>query len=97
MYFGINVNKEDYSLLLDNDKKTVEQVVRCKRLLEKINQQFNAKEYRKELIQKNEFKKRLLERKILVTDFSSFLIKISARWYFLIRKITKKLRNKTER
>lgn len=90
MYFGINVNKEDYSLLLDNDKKTVEQIVRCKRLLEKINQQFNAKEYRKELIQKNEFKKKLLERKVLVTDFSSFLIKVSARWYFLIRKITKK-------
>ncbi|EMO6185137.1 TPA: glycosyltransferase [Proteus mirabilis] len=90
IYFGIEVNKEDYSLLLDNDKKTVEQVVRCKRLLEKINQQFNAKEYRKELIQKNGFKKRLLERKVLVTDFSSFLIKLSARWYFLVRKITKK-------
>ena len=90
MHFGIKANKEDYSLLLDNNKKTVEQVVRCKRLLEKINQQFNAKEYRKELIQKNEFKKRLLERKVLVTDFSSFLIKLSARWYFLVRKITKK-------
>nr|AXY99865.1 gt2 [Proteus vulgaris] len=89
-HFGIRVNEESYSLLLDNNKKTKEQVVRCKALLEKIDQQFNAEEYSEELKLKNSFKKKILERKVLVNDFSSFLMKLRARWYFLMRKFNKK-------
>lgn len=90
IHFGIRINEEDYSLLLDNNKKTEEQVVRCKALLEKIDQQFNAEEYSEELKLKNSFKKKILERKVLVNDFSSFLMKLRARWYFLMRKFNKK-------
>ncbi len=89
-HFGICINEEDYSLLLDNNKKTKEQVIHCKTLLEKINQQFNAEEYSKELKLKNSFKKKILERKVFVNDFSSFLMKLRARWFFLMRKFNKK-------
>lgn len=89
-YFDVSINKEDYSLLVDNNKKTEEQLIRCNTLLEKINQQFNAEEYRDELILKNNLKKKSLERKVLVSNLSSFLIKVKARWYFLMRKLNKK-------
>lgn len=89
-HFGICINKEDYLLLLDNNEKTKEQVIHCQTLLEKINQQFNAEEYSKELKLKNSFKKKILERKVYVNDFSSFLMKLRARWFFLMRKFNKK-------